>query len=52
MTSIIFLNQLLPKNYKVLEFNIRFYKPIYPEDELFGDLEIKSNHEFEFNVSN
>lgn len=30
MTSLVFMNQLLPKKYSIQSFNIRFMKPIYP----------------------
>lgn len=30
MTSLVFMNQLLPKEYEVTTFMIRFMKPIYP----------------------
>lgn len=30
MTSLIFMNQLLPKQYQIHSFTIRFMKPIYP----------------------
>lgn len=50
MTSLIFMNQLMPKEYKVVSFMIRFMKPIYPGYELNSELTVEGD-DFELVVS-
>ncbi len=49
MTSLIFMNQMMPEGYKVDSFTIRFMKPIYPGYELTSELVVEGE-EFEMLV--
>jgi acyl dehydratase len=51
MTAIVMLNHLLPSNQTIKEFQIKFIKPIYPEDELTAQLSISQGQEFELRLS-
>jgi acyl dehydratase len=41
MTSICLLDNLLPSNYSVQSYEIKFLKPIFPQQELTAALTIK-----------